>query len=79
MHQAECPMPTQLSETAFPVDQDGGSACPDLALLRQAAVFRDLDDRLLAGQAVARLVPCRRSQAVDGAGVVITGQMQHDR
>ena len=76
-------MPTQLSETAFPVDQDGGSACPDLALLRQAAVFRDLDDRLLTRiSAVSTVVIlgenapiCRQGEPADRFYLLISGQV----
>jgi hypothetical protein len=76
-------MSTQLSEPTLPQSHADGEVRPDTALLRQAAVFRGLDDRVLtrigAVSSVLTLPEgaqiCRQGDAADRLYVLISGQV----
>ncbi len=76
-------MPTQLSDTTVPQTHNDGQVRPDPALLRQAPVFRDLDDRVLTrigAVAAVVILPedsqiCRQGEPADRLYVLIGGQV----
>jgi CRP/FNR family transcriptional activator FtrB len=80
---AEYPMSIQLSEPLVQRPGTDGHVRPDPALLRQAPVFRELDDRLLArigGISTVLTLPegeqiCRQGDPADRLFVLLSGQV----
>jgi len=76
-------MSTQLSETALPHFRSDTHGRPDIALLRQAPVFHELDDRLLTRIGAVSTVMtlpegeqiCRQGDPAEHLFVLISGQV----
>jgi CRP/FNR family transcriptional activator FtrB len=76
-------MPTQLGETSLPYLRSDSQVRPDPSLLRQAPVFQELDDRVLARIGAISMVMtlpegeqiCRQGDPPDQLFVLISGQV----